>query len=410
MSADTDILPPDSAHLPDPGELIGWILRDGANLPDAPAFIKALVERLQAADLPLLRFSAYLRTLDPRAIGVTFTWWRGVTEITCFSAPHGVFKIDGFRNSPLKSLFGGTSMVSYALDGRQVLPAYEVFDTLRDAGATDYLGIAGDGSPQTAMAPDRPEGVLTIWVTDQQGGFTDAQRNLISAIVPALRLVFELYSQRLGTIRLLDTYVGHNAGLRVLSGEIVRGSGESITGAVWNSDLRRFTAMSEQMPRDELIEALNCYFEVMGQAVEAYGGEVVKFLGDGMLAVFRADQVSACNAALRAALAARRGMLELNAERLRQGKMPLSYGIALHLGELIWGNVGTLDRLDYTVIGEAVNEVARLQNLASQLSVEIVISQRFARLNPLAVQELGEFCLRGVSKRQKVYTLYGEAL
>jgi adenylate cyclase len=207
----------------------------------------------------------------------------------------------------------------------------------------------------------------------------------------------------------MNTYVGERSGAHVLAGQIQRGSGEDLNAVIWFCDLRGFTRLADRLPRSDLIKLLNDYFEIMCNAVRAEGGEVLKFVGDGMLAIFEMkDAVEAAaraEAALRAARAAIDATRSHNAARRVAGQTEIKFGIALHLGEVSYGNIGAPDRLDFTVIGPAVNHANRLEKLAGELGRPLLASASFAGAAPAGLQSLGLHRLRGVAEPQEVFAL-----
>jgi adenylate cyclase len=210
---------------------------------------------------------------------------------------------------------------------------------------------------------------------------------------------------------MLNTYVGEHAGERILAGQIRRGSGTTVQAAIWNCDLRGFTQIADQWPRDDVITWLNEYFDVMAAPVEAHGGEILKFVGDGMLAIFPLDDPEACFRAYTAALEARRGMHAYNQARRERGLFELGFGVALHVGDVMYGNIGTETRLDFTVIGPAVNVAARLQSLSRDLRRQLLVSGPFALMcghGGDLFHSLGRFPLRGVGEPIEVYGLSEE--
>ena len=224
-------------------------------------------------------------------------------------------------------------------------------------------------------------------------------------------MAVEIRANRRITKNLLNTYVGQHAGERILSGDIRRGSGATVQAAIWNCDLRGFTRIAEQWPRDDVIVWLNEYFDVMAAPVEKHGGEVLKFVGDGMLAIFPLDSPDACNQALQAAVEARHGMRELNARRIERGSFELGFGLALHVGDVMYGNIGTSTRLDFTVIGPAVNVTSRMQTLTKELRRQVVLSAPFALKCGCSAEfltTLGRFPLRGVDEPLEVFGLSEE--
>jgi adenylate cyclase len=208
---------------------------------------------------------------------------------------------------------------------------------------------------------------------------------------------------------LLDTYVGRQSGGRVLEGQIQRGTGETIRAVIWLCDLRGFTGLSETLPRDELIDLLNCYFGPMCDAVMAEGGEVLKFIGDAMLAIFpiKADTSGICGAALMAAERAQAALVEENRRREGLSLPRIEYGLALHVGDVLYGNIGSDTRLDFTVIGPAVNLTARIESMCRQLGRPLLLSSDFVKAGGIAALSLGAFPLRGVGVEQEIFVPSG---
>jgi class 3 adenylate cyclase len=207
---------------------------------------------------------------------------------------------------------------------------------------------------------------------------------------------------------LMETYLGRWTGARVLAGAIQRGHSETIHAVLWYSDLRDFTALSESLPRDRMIALLNAHFERLAAPIKAFGGEVLKFMGDGLLAIFPtgtggADR--ACERALKAARGARAGMAALNGERRGRSESPLAFGLALHLGDVMYGNIGAPDRLDFTVIGPAVNLASRLEALCKQLDMSVLISAAFASACREELALIGSYRLSGIARPAEVFTL-----
>jgi adenylate cyclase len=248
----------------------------------------------------------------------------------------------------------------------------------------------------------------TTWSTKRPGGFTTEDLHRIDDILPVLTMAVEIRINRRLAKNLLNTYVGDRAGERVLAGEIVRGAGTTIRAAVWYCDMRGSTALSERLPTGEMLDVLNEFFDTLGGPITRHGGEILKFIGDGMLAVFPLEEEAACVRALRAAVEARRAMLDLNERRASEGRETLGYGLALHVGELMFGNIGTATRLDFTVIGPAVNTASRLEGLTKVLHRRVLLSAPFAYAcgcAPEFLEDLGRHPLRGVGEPLGVFGL-----
>jgi adenylate cyclase len=245
--------------------------------------------------------------------------------------------------------------------------------------------------------------------TDRPGGFHDGELARLRGLLPLLSLVLEVKETKRILRTLLDVYLGHDAGRRVLGGLIKRGDGITLAAALWYCDLRGFTAMAETLPRDATIALLNDYFECMVGPVQQHGGEVLKFIGDAMLAIFPIaddlDRDRACHAALAAAEAALADLAQLNDRRRAAGRATLEIGIALHMGAVTYGNIGGPERLDFTVVGPAVNLVTRLEGLCSELGRPLLASARFASPCGSKLVSLGRYRLRSFAEEHEVFTL-----
>jgi adenylate cyclase len=268
---------------------------------------------------------------------------------------------------------------------------------LADEGATDYVAM-----PLRFSSGDM--GYIS-WVSDRPGGFNTSDLALLYDLLPLIALRLELEASYHVSKSLMETYLGRDAARHVLTGQIKRGRGKHIRAAILLSDLRDFTAMSDRLPADEVIALLNDYFDIMATQVQEHGGEVLKFIGDGMLAVFNVGRSlpdAACGQAMQAAIEAVRALTALNLDRAEK----LEVGIALHLGDVVYGNIGAADRLDFTVIGAAVNEAARIEGLCRSLEKQILVSAEFARgFTSKPLISVGLHHLRGVSEGQELFTV-----
>lgn len=384
---------------------LDWLLGETREQPFLDNLFAELCRRLRAEGLPLERATMHLRTLHPQFQGARVLWRPELAEAELNLLEHGIFDDPRFMNSPVRALYEGAEGFRQRLDLPldSGMPEYAIYADLREQGYTDYVALPMQFTDGRRHA--------TSWSTRRPGGFSTADLVEINDILAVFQLAVEIRSNRRITKNLLNTYVGEHAGARILSGEIRRGSGATVRAAIWNCDLRGFTRISEQWPRDEVITWLNEYFDVMAAPVSKFGGEILKFVGDGMLAIFPLEDPEACNRALRAAVAAREGMLELNRRRIARGSFELGYGVALHVGEVMYGNIGTATRLDFTVIGPAVNVASRMQTLAKELRRQVVLSAPFAfqcGCSADVLTTLGRFPLRGVDEPLEVFGLSAE--
>jgi len=375
-----------------------WLI-DGARSAPLPQQVLAqLCERLVSCGIPLWRVAVFVRTLHPQVMGRRFVWRPGA-EVAIAEAPFELLETAEYRDSPIIRVYQTGRPIRRKLvhPGR---PAdFPVLAELRAEGVTDYLAlplIFTDGAVHAVTCTTR-----------EPGGFTEAQIAGIKAIMTPLARVAEIRALRRTASVLLDTYVGHDAGERVLAGHIRRGDIEEIHAAIWLSDMRGFTALADRHPPRVLISLLNRYFDCQVPVIIDHGAEVLKFMGDGLLAIFAVagDEAAVCKRALAAARQAQANIADLSASA-----MPgMRFGLALHIGEVLYGNIGSVNRLDFTCIGPAVNFAARLEKLTGRLARAILASGEFAGHCAGEFTPLGEFALAGFSEPQMVFGLSDEA-
>jgi adenylate cyclase len=375
-----------------------WLI-DGARSAPLPQQVLAqLSERLVACGIPLWRVAVFVRTLHPQVMGRRFIWRPGA-EVEHSEAPFELLETATFRESPITRVYQTGQAIRRKLADPQCVADFPILVELRTEGVTDYLVaplVFTDGAIHAVTCTTR-----------QPGGFTDAQIAGIEAIMTPLARVAEIRAWRRTASVLLDTYVGHDAGERILAGHIRRGDIEEIHAAIWLSDMRGFTAMADRLPPRVMIDLLNRYFDCQVPVILDHGAEVLKFMGDGLLAIFTitGDETEVCKRALVAARQARANIAELSVSA-----MPgLRFGLALHIGDVLYGNIGSGNRLDFTCIGPAVNFAARMEKLAGELGRGILASGEFARHCPGEFAAIGEFTLVGFSEPQLVFGLEDEA-
>jgi adenylate cyclase len=411
MAMDTLHAAEPSAQAPvwSPSPVIEWLVLEAWRIESIPDLVSALADRLVGHGVPIWRMFVLVPTLHPLYTGNGYRWIRGEAEVYRGFGEHGIQTSPRFAANPLKLVVvDGYSAVRrrLAVDYRE--GEFPLLDELKAAGATDYMCMpiefAGGQRSGISFATDDPE------------GFSGAHLQQFYDMVPVLARLIERETLKTTATNLLDTYVGRDAGERILSGQITRGSGSTIFSAIWYSDLRSFTELTDALPRDDLLQLLNEYFEAMADAVHANQGHVLKLIGDGMLAIFPIDadcprqfqgcpKDEACARALSAAAAAEAAMVEVNRRRRAQGAAPVDWGLALHLGEVMYGNVGSRDRLDFTVIGPAVNLTQRLEQLCKQIGRRPVMSAEFADICRRPMVSLGRFDVRGLAGLHEVFGL-----
>lgn len=250
---------------------------------------------------------------------------------------------------------------------------------------------------------------IVTFATDRAGGFDDAHIAGLKRLLPVLALVSEIRVKNRLARTLLETYVGPHAGELILAGATRRGSGTTVRAAIMICDLRDFTRISDSWPRDDVIDLLNDYFDAMSEPIARHGGEILKFIGDGMLAIFPLSEPQACANLLHAVTEARQAMAALNERNRGIGRAPMNYGIGVHVGDVMYGNIGSRTRLDFTVIGPAVNMASRLEALTKQLGKTVLLSRAFADLveRDFALEHVGEYEVRGFSEPIELFAYNG---
>lgn len=375
-----------------------WIIDQGLHGSDMASLLSGVAERLVGEGMPLVRAYIALPTVNPTIRVYTHVWTRSAGTVV-----EGVSherNADAFEVSPFAYMMR-TEQESchWRLHGPDA-DRFSVFEDVRALGGTDYL--ARLFSFGNTSAPDL-RGFGASFSTSRPEGFLPEEIARIDGLLPILGLAAYRMTLFDLTVAMLDTYVGFSAGRRVLSGAIRRGSGSTIEAALLFADLRGFTTLADTAGLD-LIARLDRHLEAMADPVTDHGGEVLKFLGDGLLAAFpiteERSREEACAAAVRAAQVA----FERNEAVNRLHEVPLALDIALHCGDVFYGNIGAAGRLDFTVIGPAVNEASRMEALCSTLDCSIILSESVASASPIPVRSLGRHRLRGIATERELFT------
>jgi adenylate cyclase len=380
--------------------IVDWYVNEAWKLTHPHPLVRETCQRLNAAGVPIYVFNAWVMTLHPNYFGVVHAWEQGSDEITTRVGSHENWNTPAVQNTPLAAVRDdGAAAIRRKLCDPAWPMEYPVLEEYAENGATDYvamrLPIGGGGFYMISAA------------TRQPGGFTTNELALIDALTPYMARLTDIQALHYLSTTLLETYVGTDAGRRIMIGNIRRGSVETIRAVIWLCDLRDFTRLSDTLPSGDLVALLNDYFDCVGPPVRERGGEILKFIGDAMLAIFRFDDEGSRSAACRNALDAANEALglvdDLNARRAETGADPIGVGIALHLGDVLYGNIGAADRLDFTVIGPAVNLAARIEGLCRPLGERVLMSDAFAKASGGAHRSLGSHELKGVETAQTVF-------
>jgi adenylate cyclase len=285
---------------------------------------------------------------------------------------------------------------------------FAILREMRTEGQTDYVAFVHRFGAASIIG--EMDCVYSSWATSTPNGFREADLVALRRLVPLLALTIKCVSLARIARTLVEVYLGHDAGERVLSGRIARGVAERINAVIWYSDLRGYTKITDTAPPDEIIPLLNDYAAAVIDAIRIAGGDVLKLIGDGVLAIFRADDAAhACRCALRAEASLRSGIKAVN-ERRAAGNHPVtSVYLGLHIGEVFYGNIGSEDRLDFTVVGPAVNEASRIAAMCRSVDRSVVLSSAFAAATPeperSKLVSVGRYALRGVGRAEELFTL-----
>jgi adenylate cyclase len=368
-------------------DVVNWLMDGARSAQQGDHVLKKLCDDLLACGIPLWRVAVFVRTLHPDVFGRSFVWRPGA-DVVVSQAPHTITTRDDYLRSPVLAVYETGKPVRHLLTGPPGADETPFLADLRAEGVTDYVAIPlvfTDGSLH-----------CVTWSTKHPGGFTDEHRDAVRRIIHPFARVAEIRALQRTASNLLDTYVGNNAGARVLAGQIRRGHADKIHAAIWLSDMRGFTTLSDRLPPEAIVDVLNRYFECQVPGVVEHGGEVLKFMGDGLLAIFPiasddSDVKEVCARVLEAARAARTNVAALDASEGATLGHQLRFGLALHVGEVLYGNIGAVGRLDFTCIGPAVNLAARLEKIAAKLGRTVIASTRFAQQCPSEMESLGEF-------------------
>lgn len=399
------------------GRLHNWLARMGLDGASEDALVTGFCERAVAAGIPICQCLVIIDTLHPVYEGRLFRWGQdpskpGMVEYGRTAVPEGLSlgqeeerAAQNWRRSPFYHLLETGEALLRRPVNEATAAEFPVVKDYYGEGTTEYLAIVNRFAPGGVIG--EMDCVYSSWLTKSPAGFSDEQVNVLSRIVPTLALAVKTTALTRMNATLMQTYLGRDAARRVLSGRIMRGVADRIDAVIWFSDLRGFTRVTDSAP-EQVIPLLNDYSDAIVSAIHAQGGDVLKLIGDGVLAIFTgADREHACAAALDAAGEARAEVTSLNARRAVLGLPVTDMYLGLHVGEVFYGNIGSLERLDFTVVGPAVNEASRIAAMCRSVEQPVLVSEAFAAVPGMRGRliSIGRYALRGVSQPQELFTL-----
>jgi len=397
--------------------LVNWLVDRGLEGAGQQELLTGYCEKLVELGVPLMRFHSAQTAMHPAYGGTGFSWYRGEGGYV-EQYPHSDTPNPDWVNSPLYALLeNGKDDYREQLAEHNGPSRFPFLNEMRKRGATDYVATGlvlekvDENAPIDPNTP--PTGVLLSWMSDRSGGFRQSDVDLIRTTSHHLGLAIKSASNKAIATDLLQVYLGRDAGRRVMSGEIRRGSLQQIDAVIWNFDLEGFTRLSEELPGLEIIDMLNEYLAVAVSVVHECGGNILKFMGDGLMAMFDVGEIDEdARAALAAVSLLQDRMNEVNAQRAAARAPTVNYTLALHAGEILYGNIGAEHRLDFTVIGPAVNQAARIAGMHRSLDRRILISDDVAKAAAPDIQDLvslGRYMLRGVAEPKELFTVFRPA-
>ena len=348
-----------------------------------------------ASGAPLWRLRLSMRTLHPLLAAISSVWERDEGPVKRIETPHGLEGRSGYIGSPLEIMGRTGTAFRKQLAAALSDADHNVLHELKARGGTDYFGIP-------LRFSDGTSGTLVV-TTDAAGGFSDPDIERVTEIASVLAPIVEVFGSRRVSLAVAEAYLGPRTGRRVLEGQITRGDIERIDAAILVSDIRDWTGLNNRLPAEAALALANRYFEVIAEAVESNDGEILKFIGDGVLAVFPTDDgaLDGANACSKALAAARRA-LQLAGEATP--KLDLNFGMGVHFGEVLYGNIGSKSRIDFTVLGQAVNTAARIEGLCSRFDRPILFSQEFADQLAEPTTLVAEEILKGHQTKSGILT------
>jgi adenylate cyclase len=377
-----------------------WLLGPARQIVRGLHAFDEFVWRLLATGLPVMRVSLHVPVVHPQYFGTNLVWWRSTGQTTQTMITHELVELLQGEDTPPKRVILHGETVRRRLEVPDDELDFAICFELKAEGGTDFLAL-----PITSAHGAYHN--MVSYATDKPGGFTDGDVADLTWISRRLPLLIDMHSHRAIARNLLAAYLGATTGPRVLEGQIRRGMGEALNAVLWSSDLRGFTERSDRLPGERMIAILNALFDAQAKVIDQHGGEILKFIGDGLLAIFPVanpgQSAEAARRALEAALAAQAEVERLTTHAALAGEASLRIVVALHTGSVIYGNIGAVNRLDFTVIGPAVNLVSRVETIAKTLDQPIVVTDDFVRAYGEPMRSLGCHQLRGLAAPHELF-------
>jgi len=384
--------------------LLNWVLQEAPAIASMSELTASFARQLRATGIPLWTLGVIIPILHPQVSTIIHSWRGDSGELVEYLPGFEVLQTPEYLNSPLVPIFEGAGGIRRRLDIKNPVLDFGILHDLHAEGATDYVAMPMHFS-------DGKINVISI-SANLPGGFSTTSLGNIYEILAVLGRIYEVHALQHKAHSLLDTYLGPHAGERVLNGLIRRGDGENIRAVIWFCDLRASTPLAQSMSRDEFLACLNEFFDSVAGAVLDQGGQILRFIGDAALAIFPIDEQAdesglqaACDQAIAAAHQAASRINTVNQRREAESQPPLGYGIALHVGDVTYGNIGTGNRLEFTVIGEAANLAARIESMCKSLDEPVLLSAEFAACKPDQFVSLGLHPLKGINEPREIFAL-----
>jgi len=376
-----------------------WLLGPALQVATGAQAVDEFAWRILAAGFPLARLTVHSGTLHPQFLGTSLIWWRDTGQTVQTFVEHEVLDVVRYHDNPVLRVIQGGETLRRRIDVADSELDLPILHDLKGKGCTDYLALPIVGAHGRRYA--------ITYTTDCVAGFSTRQVAELTHISQRMSVVCDSFMQRALMHHLINIYLGPSAGPKVLAGQIRRGTGEELTAILWSSDLRGFTARSDRLPGQQMVAILNALFDAQANAIHTHGGEILKFIGDGLLAIFPVGSPALVSEAAQNAMAAAMQGLEavhrLVDDPSMLGEPALRIVVALHPGTVIYGNVGAYDRLDFTVIGPAVNLVSRVETVAKALDEPIVVTDEFAQAYRGPLRSLGIHQFRGVANPRELF-------